>query len=219
MIEFKEFLHKTDLLNKLAQLADIPLFIVDFKQEVFHSHKLCEVVKHTGRCPGDYLHLLYEVMNSGKPGWEKCGSEYLRIGLPLRINEKVIGVLIGCQHLKKQDIKQNLQLIGDVLTTAIYNEFEIDDMSREITELYEELNLLYNISKTVSNIFDIDAVCQMLVEKAVEMVRVERASLMLVDRERTSLKIVAAHGLSQEIIKNTRVKIGEGVAGKVVRSR
>ena len=219
----KEFLQKTDLLNKLAQLTDIPLFIVDSKQEVFHSHKLCEIVKHTGRCPGDYLHLLYEVMNSGKIGWEKCGNEYLRIGMPLRINEqvlnleKVIGVLIGCQCLKKPDIKPNLQLISDVFTTSIYNEFEINEMSKEITELYEELNLLYNISKTVSNIFDIDAVCQMLVEKAVEMVRVERASLMLVDRERTSLKIIAAHGLPQEIIKNTRVKIGEGVAGKVVK--
>ncbi len=217
MLDIKEFLQKTDLLNKLAQLTDIPLFIIDSKQEAFHSHKLCEVVKHTGRCPGDYLRLVYEVMNSDKPGWEKCGSEYLRIGLPIRINKEVAGVLIGCQSLKKPDIKPNLRLISDIFTTAIYNEFEINEMSKEITELYEELNLLYNISKTVSNIFDIDAVCQMLVEKAVEMVRVERASLMLVDRERASLRIVAAHGLSQEIVKNTRVKIGEGIAGKVVK--
>ncbi|MEW6096053.1 MAG: HD domain-containing phosphohydrolase [bacterium] len=148
----------------------------------------------------------------------KCDAKYLRIGLPIPINEKIIGVLIGCcQNLKNQNIKQNLQLITDVIQSAIYNEFEIEDMSKEISELYEELNLLYDISKTVSNMFDIDEICEIMVEKSVEIIRVERASLMLVDRDRNSLRIAAARGIPQEVIKSTRIKIGEGVAGKVAK--
>lgn len=218
MIEIKGFLQKTDLLNKLAQITNIPLFIVDSNQQTFHTTKLCELVKHSGRCIGNHQTILSEVISSGKLSWGRCDAEYLRIGLPIIINEKIIGVLIGCcQNLKKQDINQNLQLINNIFQSSIYNEYEIEDMSKEIAELYEELNLLYDISKTVSNMFDIDEVCQMLVEKAVEIVRVERVSLMLVDRDREWLKIAAAHGLPQEVIKNTRVKIGEGIAGKVAK--
>ncbi|MEW6609708.1 MAG: HD domain-containing phosphohydrolase [bacterium] len=214
MMYIQEFLQKTDLLNKLAQITGIPLFIVDSNQQVFQSTKLCELIKHKGRCMGNHLSILSEVMSSGQSCVQECDTEYLRVGLPIITNEGTIGVLTGCGlSSKKQEIKQNILLINDIIQNFINKE----DMAKEVGVLYEELNLLYEIARTVSNIFDVDEICQMLVEKAVEIIRVERASLMLFDREREFLKIVAAHGIPQEIVKNTRIKVGEGVAGKVVK--
>jgi len=218
MIEMKEFLDKTNFLNKCAQLTGIPLFIINSKQEVFHTTKLCDLVKHSGRCIGNHLPILSEVMTSKQPIWQKCDTKYVRIGLPIIIKETIIGALIACyENVKKEDRKQNLQFINEIIQTFISNKDKIEDMSEEISMLYKELNLLYDVSKVVSNMFEIDDVCQMLVEKAVEIIRVERASLMLLDRNRTSLKIAAAHGIPQEVIKNTCIKIGEGIAGKVVK--
>ncbi|MEW6096054.1 MAG: hypothetical protein AB1567_05970 [bacterium] len=69
MIEIKEFLQKTDLLNKLGQITNIPLSIVDSKHQVFHPTKLCELVKHSGKCIGNHQTILSEVMALGKPSW------------------------------------------------------------------------------------------------------------------------------------------------------
>lgn len=218
MKEIKELFEKTDLLNKITYIADIPLFIVNSGQQVFQTNKLCEFVKHSGRCIGNHSSIFLEVMNSGNASWTKCNNEYVRLGLPIIIKEKTIGVLIGCcQDLNKQKIKQTLQFINDMLQSFIYHEYKIEDMSKEITQLYEELDFLYEVSNAVGNMFDINDVCQMLVEKAVKIVRVERASLMLVDRDRNSLRIAASYGISQEVVKNTIIKIGEGIAGKVAK--
>jgi putative nucleotidyltransferase with HDIG domain len=40
---------------------------------------------------------------------------------------------------------------------------------------------------------------------------------MLFDRDRNLLRIAAAYGLPQDVIKNTYVKVGEGIAGKVAK--
>lgn len=50
----------------------------------------------------------------------------------------------------------------------------------------------------------------------VDMFDVDRCSLMLLG-ENNSLEIAASQGISNDIIKNTRIKFGEGISGLVMK--
>jgi HD-GYP domain-containing protein (c-di-GMP phosphodiesterase class II) len=60
-------------------------------------------------------------------------------------------------------------------------------------------------------------ICQAVLDYACELVGSARGSLMLFDRDAQSLSIVASRGLPAEML-GTRLKAGEGVAGKVLES-
>lgn len=55
-----------------------------------------------------------------------------------------------------------------------------------------------------------------IVEEIVELFDVERCSLML-RKNKNPLEIVASQGLTEEIIKTTKIKEGEGIAGLVIK--
>jgi len=52
---------------------------------------------------------------------------------------------------------------------------------------------------------------------AVEQSRADAGSIMVVDEEAQELRIAFADGLSEEVIRTTRQRFGEGIAGKVAR--
>src|SRR6266511_2562359 len=54
---------------------------------------------------------------------------------------------------------------------------------------------------------------------ATELVRGERASLMLRDDENSDFVISRAVGLAEDVRRQVRVRIGEGIAGKVAADR
>ncbi len=52
---------------------------------------------------------------------------------------------------------------------------------------------------------------------AVEQARADAGSIMVVDEEAQELRIAFADGLSEEVVRTTRQRFGEGIAGKVAR--
>lgn len=52
---------------------------------------------------------------------------------------------------------------------------------------------------------------------AVEQARADAGSIMVVDEEARELRIAFADGLSDEVVRTTRLPLGEGIAGKVAK--
>jgi signal transduction histidine kinase/response regulator RpfG family c-di-GMP phosphodiesterase len=71
-----------------------------------------------------------------------------------------------------------------------------------------------NISSTVRR-FEIERFLELLVENVAEFLNAKKASIMLIDTEHNELRIEGAIGLDEEIVEHSRVKIGEGIAGRV----
>ncbi|MFH0947607.1 MAG: HD domain-containing phosphohydrolase [Elusimicrobiota bacterium] len=59
---------------------------------------------------------------------------------------------------------------------------------------------------------------KMIVDYMVKILKTSIGSLMLIDEPTNELVIVAARGLAKDIVETTRLKIGEGIAGLVVRN-
>ncbi|MBN1164058.1 MAG: GAF domain-containing protein [Candidatus Krumholzibacteriota bacterium] len=79
-------------------------------------------------------------------------------------------------------------------------------------------DLLGYIFNSVDAREEIQEFFQLFVRVVAEMLSAKIVSLMLLDQGRKELFIKDAYGLDESVVERTRVKIGEGIAGKVVES-
>lgn len=66
--------------------------------------------------------------------------------------------------------------------------------------------------------FERERYLELLVEMMAEFLQARKASIMLMERESQILRIVAAKGLDPDFVQNTRLRLGERIAGKVAES-
>jgi len=84
---------------------------------------------------------------------------------------------------------------------------------------YEEttrgLDLLYELSEAIIRNVSLDEVYQIILEQALELFNVERASILIYDETVKALRMVASRGISDDVKKKTTVRAGDGVSGYV----
>ena len=88
---------------------------------------------------------------------------------------------------------------------------QLGELVKLVENMHEYNVLSHNISKT-AQLYDL------IVTEAMDIMDTRIGSLMLFNRARCKLEIVASRGLSREVVKITSLKPGEGIAGKVFES-
>jgi signal transduction histidine kinase/response regulator RpfG family c-di-GMP phosphodiesterase len=63
--------------------------------------------------------------------------------------------------------------------------------------------------------FEREKYLTLLVELIAEFLQARKSSIMILDREQQILKVIAAKGLDPEFVENTRLEVGERIAGRV----
>ncbi|MEA3273973.1 MAG: GAF domain-containing protein [Pseudomonadota bacterium] len=81
----------------------------------------------------------------------------------------------------------------------------------------KELAALYRAISRVNSETSYDLICETALRAVLELVGGDRGSIMLLDDKREYLRIVSSLGIRGGVIKATRQKVGDGVAGWVVR--
>ena len=94
---------------------------------------------------------------------------------------------------------------------------ENKDLLKRLKYENEKLETILQVEEGASTILNLNELAQFVIDKIGQVIACKRASLMVVE-ENEYLVIKAARGLSDEIIKNTRIKIGEGISGSVAQS-
>ena len=95
---------------------------------------------------------------------------------------------------------------------------DIRELNRKLSEKLREMTTLYEIAKLTSSSLDLDKMISSVFKSAVKILNAETGSLMLFDSEGEFLIIKSAHGLNEEIIRNTRIKKGETIVGLVAQN-
>ncbi len=80
-----------------------------------------------------------------------------------------------------------------------------------------ELTTLFEISKTININTDIESLLARILDSALEIVKAKKGSILLLDENTGELTVRATRGLNEEVINNTRILLGEGIAGRVVK--
>jgi len=94
------------------------------------------------------------------------------------------------------------------------------ELAGEIAELQRrnaELELLFHTVQDLTSTLSSQEVIERLVERALEHLDSEIASVLVVEPDE-SLRILHAAGLPESVVRETRIRLGEGIAGYVAAS-
>jgi len=105
-------------------------------------------------------------------------------------------------------------LAPDELKEVIASALAKERLQRENVRL-RALIPLYELSKAFMSMTNLQELLQEIVQVSCQETGADRASLMLLSEDDETLTIQAAIRLSEEAIKTTATKLGEGIAGRV----
>ncbi|MFN2135317.1 MAG: response regulator [Candidatus Promineifilaceae bacterium] len=103
--------------------------------------------------------------------------------------------------------KEHDKLVGQLMTS-----------NSQLQRRAQELNVLYEVGKSVSSSLDLEEVLQRVVEAAVLTVGAEEGSLMLLDEERSELYIRASKNVDSEA-RSVRRRVTDSLAGQVLQNK
>lgn len=204
------------ILARFTSLIPFPFCIINPEGEVVvdvNSHDACHAGDLRFRINNEQ-HIVEGVIDDAE-----CPHRQ-PLAIPLDIRGEMTGYVVGLADRtanEAQEYMHTLQVIADFIKEKAYSEYEIENLTEELVERFNEVNLIYDISDALSAVLDPQKVCEVIIEKAVEVIGIEKASIMLYDEELDCLYIAASHGidLPEEELRKIHVAPGEGVSGKV----
>jgi putative nucleotidyltransferase with HDIG domain len=144
------------------------------------------------------------------------GRKVFYLGIPVNFRDEVGGVLfIRALHRLGLEDNDFLRLIVTQVGLAIEKNKTYEEMKLESAKFFS----FVEIGKALASIHDIDELLNCITHTALQLVQGETASLMLVaEDEKDYLTIRAASGVDKDIVKKSKIKIGEGIAGWVAET-
>lgn len=146
-----------------------------------------------------------------------CPFSKGQVCVPIEAQGYVVGYVLSCSDDDRDRATREItsKLVSDSVAREVYSEFELNSLSTEILDRYEEINLLYDIGETLGAVFDVDTIYKIVLEKGREVIGARKAWIIMLDREGENLHLAAAEGLSEEETTRLGVSVGEGICGKV----
>lgn len=151
-------------------------------------------------------------------------SIFLAILLARGFTAPLSNLINGARHISSGDFEHRIMPmssdeIGELTTTFDEMRVNLRTTKADLDYRILQLSTLYEVGKAISSELDFRKLQNMILEIVVKVVKAEKGSLMLLDDAEKSLTIGVAVGLSEEITRDTRLEIGESVAGWVVKNR
>jgi len=92
---------------------------------------------------------------------------------------------------------------------------ELTHKERALKKKDTQLSTWAELSHALIANFDLPRLLDLIVTTAIEVTDAERGSVMLLDEAEGVLTIKAAKGIPDEVVESTRLRLGEGIAGRV----
>jgi signal transduction histidine kinase/DNA-binding response OmpR family regulator/putative methionine-R-sulfoxide reductase with GAF domain len=92
---------------------------------------------------------------------------------------------------------------------------QLQEKNLELNRHVAELNALYQAGLALSQAPDLNSLLTRIIEIALQVIKASVGSVMLLDEDRGELTVSAAVGLRDEIRRETRIKLGNSIAGHV----
>ncbi len=216
------------VLEEASWRANLSLILLDARgQAVLQSHPMigaCSKVgsRQAGRrdCPVSHEGVIQELAGKQGPRSFPCPAHtgYTVLAKVIAPRSFLCGALLACVS-PREDSSWREELF--FLTVARLQEQaeiaqDIESLSQEIAHAYEELSLLYEFSGELTAVFDAPTTCWLLLDKAMGVIEAKRGAVLLMDDDGVSLQPVAVKGFSTEEAGQLRLKLGEGIVGRVV---
>jgi len=141
-----------------------------------------------------------------KSGW--------RVAVPLQQLDMLVGVVllgpIGVD-LTRLSYRRAIRRLSELIAYAAVTLLMFQRLQQEA----KEKATLLEVAKKISSSLDLMEVLELVVEAVRQVVPCEHATVFLIDRERDELKHAVYRGSGRAVIKNFRLKLGQGLVGWV----
>lgn len=151
---------------------------------------------------------------------EAISSGRLRsyLGVPMLVGDRLVGTIeLGSSQPEAfdQGHLRLLTLVAAQAAAAIERARLFEKLSRHL----QEARLLLQVSQGIVGTRNLEEVLDMIVRSCVEAIpAAEKGSLHLLDEKEQELQIRAAVGYSRQTVEAVRLKVGQGIAGRVVQT-
>lgn len=116
------------------------------------------------------------------------------------------------------DWQMAVPCLKTALEQLVAAEYENADLARELSQMYEELTLLYRLSESFTGTLNLDELQKRAVAEIAATLEVRRASVLMLSDDGESLVLTAGLGVAKGDIGFRRFGRGRGLAWKVIAS-
>jgi len=106
--------------------------------------------------------------------------------------------------------------LADIVIKEREEHEKAQELIRKLENANQQLSLLYHIARMLGEMGELKSIFQKLLEDVSQAMGADIVTILLLDESHQELRVEAARGLPEEAIKDIRIKVGEGVTGKVV---
>ncbi|NQT33150.1 MAG: GAF domain-containing protein [Candidatus Omnitrophica bacterium] len=202
-------------------LSRIPDGYEDFKKtDLFECVK--RSIKGKGSLKKESMKILKALDSSSKNKTLECfaysGKKY-GLCCPLVSGDKVFGYLTLCGM--KKTMSEERSKIFRAFTEAVIREtvkeFEIEDINRTVRPRAVALSTVHTVHRLMSSTLDLDELLTRVARLTLQVLRANRCSIKLVDKNRKVLIPRTTIDLRDEKAKLKKVQIGKYAPGKAVK--
>ena len=123
------------------------------------------------------------------------------------------------ENFHHQNISDDFcSLVKNILIERFNTEVEINSLSGEILDKYEELNLLFDFSQSLGSHLTLDRIFNIILEKVELALDVDRASIMIYNQESKTLEVVDSHGFDKEKLETRQISVEKSISGYVLKN-
>lgn len=91
-------------------------------------------------------------------------------------------------------------------------------MTAQTATTIDPIEVVHRLSCAIAQAADLQQVYRVLLDEVVDMLGVDKASIMVYDPERKGLRVAAARGMDRKVMEEAFVSVGEGISGRVFES-
>lgn len=135
--------------------------------------------------------------------------------VPLKSKDRCIGVINLSGRNDGGDFTEEDLKILTILASHAASAIDIAQLYQQVTSQLGHLEALYQLGRILNASLSLDEILPTALTQTLDLLEAKTASVMLLDEKGEELKIRLAHGLSQEIVEKTTVRLGERVSGRV----
>jgi GAF domain-containing protein/FixJ family two-component response regulator len=138
--------------------------------------------------------------------------------VPLRLRGEPMGTLSVSSAEPGREFSTNDKYLLSVLADYVAIGVENARLYGSVQRRAEEFGLLNEVGQALSSMLDLEAALTLVMERINSILKVEAGSLLLVDEEAGELVFQIALGQKSEQVKPLRLRIGQGIAGRVAET-
>ena len=128
---------------------------------------------------------------------------------PVILDEEIVG------HVKGDE---SGEIIASLLTQIIFKEAEKKNLGSEVLNLYQEINVIFNFTETLTQTIEPDIIARLTLEQAIHSVNSQSGVIVLWDDETKELQIPSAAGEplfdKEKISGNAALLLKIGLSGQ-----